>query len=375
MTENISFRRLWIRSKRHFSGQTILKPGLGGIADTYLRKNRTFIAVLTAVLIGFTGCSRNDTFRYDTPDEALVDYALFLKKVGGKKRVSTADLISLTMEWHTTGDSVRRCIARNATDAETDYSIRFAALNDSITVCMENMVDSRPRNYTDYLSVLSALNDVEKDAVSDSLIASVHRFYDKAGTAPVFAGNDRAVIRRYERILDDAIDKGFNSKQDVFRFLHDEDVAFRSFLNHLPTLGSFSLESISSKSKILTTRMFNLAAGHSPMFTKAEIVLILTIRQNRRVIQNSHKCLEDIRTLKLTDANQQTAYLWMILQPWIIIDDFSYFLLDKEQLELLESIAAETGKAPKKLPGSRFPIDVETLPSTLIKTRISYPDK
>ena len=284
-------------------------------------------------------------------------------------------MISLTKEWHTTGDSVRRCIDRNATDAETDYSIRFAALNDSISVCMENMVDSRPRSYTDYLSVLSALDDVEKDAVSDSLIASVHRFYDKAGTAPVFAGNDRAIIRRYERILDDAIDKGFNSKQDVFRFLHDEDVAFRSFLKHLPTLGGFSLESISSKSKLLTTRMFNLAAGHTPMFTKAEIVLILTIRQNRRVIQNSHKCLEDIRTLKLTDANQQTAYLWMILQPWIIIDEFSYSLLDQEQLELLESIAAETGKAPKKLPGSRFPIDVETLPSTLIKTRISYPDK
>ena len=95
----------------------------------------------------------------------------------------------------------------------------------------------------------------------------------------------------------------------------------------------------------------------------------------KRQIQNAYRCLEDLRTRKLADSSQQTAYLWMILQPWIILDEFSYSLLDKEQLRLLETIAGETGDALKKLPGSRFPIDVDALPSTLIKSRIAYPEE
>lgn len=375
MTEKTAFRHLKVCVKRHSSIHTGFPAEPRTTERQNYFKNRTFMAALFILLIGLSGCSNKASCRYDTPEAALEDYASLLDKVGKRKKVPTSDLIVLTKEWHTTGDSVLKCIDRDVSDTVNNRSIRFAILNDSITVAMEKLVDSRHRTFKDYLSVLSALNEVEKDSVSQVMITAVHRFYTKAGEVPVFAGDNKTIVRRYEHILDNALDEGFKSKQDVIRFLHDEDVAYRSFLDHLSTIGNLSLEGISSKSKLLTTRMFNLASGHSPMFQKAEIVLILTIRQNRRIIQNAYRCLEDLRIRKLADSSQQTAYLWMILQPWIILDEFSYSLLDKEQLRLLETIAGETGDALKKLPGSRFPIDVDALPSTLIKSRIAYPEE
>lgn len=376
MTEKTSFRHSLMCVNRHTDIHTASCLRADNKRPAHHRINRTLTAFMFILFIGLYGCSHGNTCRYDSPEEALADYAAFLKKIDGKKRVTTSDLIALTKEWHTLGDSVSSSINRCAMDSKVSYTDRFAVLGDSISSGMNGLVESRPRSFSDYLSVLSALNKIEKDSASLNIITSVHRFYDKAGAVPVHAGDARAVIRYYERILDTAIDSGFHSKQDVIRFLHDEDVAFRSFLIHLPELGDFSLESISSKSKILTARMFNLTSEHhAPLFSKTEIVLMLTIRQNRRVILNAHKCLEDLRTCKFTDSNQQTAYLWMILQPWIIIDGFSYSLLSEEQLDLLEAIAGETGNALKKLPDSRFPIDVDELPSTLIKTCILYPDK
>ena len=93
------------------------------------------------------------------------------------------------------------------------------------------------------------LNNVEMDSVSQKLVASVHLFYHDTGTAAPLKISAKEVIGKYNRLLDGSLAKGIRTKQDVIDFLRKEDVAFRSFLLHLPALsaGNISLEGITRK--------------------------------------------------------------------------------------------------------------------------------
>lgn len=63
----------------------------------------------------------------------------------------------------------------------------------------------------------------------------------------------------------------------------------------------------------------------------------------------------------------------MLLQPWVIMDDFSYTLLTPQQLADLKKLADETPLAMKKLKETHFPVDTDRLPALLIKSYLSYP--
>ena len=91
------------------------------------------------------------------------------------------------------------------------------------------------------------------------------------------------------------------------------------------------------------------------------------MRNNRRLLQNANTCVTDVHKLIFKDSNQATAYLWMLLQPWLSIDSFSYTLLSQEEKESLEKMAAEMPQALSKLEAGHFPIDLNDLPSLLMK--------
>lgn len=66
-------------------------------------------------------------------------------------------------------------------------------------------------------------------------------------------------------------------------------------------------------------------------------MLYLTMRYNRRIIQNAAACKEDIENGKQLDRIQRANYRYMLIQPFIAIDDYSTSVLTKEQKkELLE---------------------------------------
>ena len=116
--------------------------------------------------------------------------------------------------------------------------------------------------------------------------------------------------------------------------------------------------------------IINLSADEHPVFDKSEVVILLAMRNNRRLLQNAEACLESLHRLHRTDNGQATAYLWMILQLWISLDGFAYALMDEEQMRTMEKLAERTPKALTKLEGADFPLDAEGLPALLIKTFI-----
>ena len=332
-------------------------------------KNHTLIFILSFMVAWLTGCQSASNDSHNSVDDALASYNELFMAIKSKKAVDVEELISLVQEWRKLEATVSATMERDTT-AHADA--RHISLEDSIKIQMSRLIDNQTWDYSDYLAVVRELNEVEMDSVSQKLVASVHLFYHNAGTTASFKGSAKEVIGQYNQLLDSSLAKGIRTKQDAIDFLRKEDVAFRSFLLHLPALstGNISLDGITKKTGEIMHDIINLSADEHPVFDKSEVVILLAMRNNRRLLQNAEACLESLHRLHRTDNGQATAYLWMILQLWISLDGFAYALMDEEQMRTMEKLAERTPKALTKLEGADFPLDAEGLPALLIKTFI-----
>lgn len=331
--------------------------------------NHTLIFTLSFIAAWLTGCQPASNDSHNSVDDALDSYNKLFMAIKSKKAVGVEELISLVQEWRKLEATVSATMERDTT-AHADT--RHISLVDSIKIQMSRLIDNQTWDYSDYLSVVRELNEVEMDSVSQKLVASVHLFYHNAGTTASFKGSAKEVVGQYNRLLDSSLAKGIRTKQDAIDFLRKEDVAFRSFLIHLPTLsvGNIPLDGITKKTGEVVHGIISLSADEDPVFVKSEVVILLAMRNNRRLLQNADASLESLYRLRRVDNGQATAYLWMILQPWISLDGFAYALMNEEQMRTMEKLAERTPKALAKLEGADFPLDADGLPTLLIKTFI-----
>lgn len=337
---------------------------------------RQIAALLPAVVLALSvyGCKGDapKTESFPGADDALAGYGAFLHSIPEHKAFSTTELVSSVREWKTLDDSV--CAAMFRDSVHTDRAAvdsAYYSLRDSITGKLASLVDGRKRSLRDYLDFAMAVNRPGLDSLSMQFMMSAHRFYASMDSVPVFSLDNVSTIRRYEDILDDAARRGFRDKRDLFMFLRNEDRAFRSFLGHLPTLGDIPLAKVRDGSSALMKEMIGLCQGDTPPFSTSEIVILLTMRNNRRLLQNALQCVNDINNRKVRGGDQAAAYLWMLLQPWISFDGFALSLMSDAQVGVMQVLATETPRCIDKLGNPKFPIDTDELPSLLIKTTIT----
>ena len=332
-------------------------------------KNHTLIFTLSFMATLLASCQPASNDSPGSVGDALASYNELFTAIKSKKAVNVEELISLVQKWRELEAAVSATL-ENDTTAHADA--RHISLGDSIKIQMSRLIDIRTWSYSDYLVVVRELNDIEMDSVSQKLAVSVHLFYHDVGTAAPLKGSAKEVIDKYNRLLDGSLAKGIRTKHDAIDFLRKEDVAFRSFLHHLSTLstGNIPLDGITKKTGEVMHGIISLSADEHPVFGKSEVVILLAMRNNRRLLQNAEACVESLHRLRRVSNGQATAYLWMILQPWISLDGFAYALMDEEQMRTMEKLAEMTPKALDKLEESDLPLDADGLPALLVKTFI-----
>lgn len=319
--------------------------------------------ILIAVLL-LTGCSHDTRQGKDCNNRQEVlldDYKSFYRTLQKKQTATTADLIAIIK---------KRNAIENVLFALDNIDSTSFSFRDSIDNAIFHLVDSNKRTLKDYLDITNETNGVQQDTLSRKLMASAHRFYNSLDSIPIFKLSNTGTVKTYERILNDAIQKGFKNKTDILTFLRKEDRVFRSFLVHLSTLGNIQLTKVQENSAAVMKQMIKLTEEESPLLTTDESIILLTIRNNRRLLQNSIQCINDIQNNKVKGSEQETAYSWMLLQPWVSFDKLSFALMDEEQMKTCHVLAEETQKCTDKLTKTAFSIDEDKLSSILIKTII-----
>ncbi|MCS2946989.1 hypothetical protein NXX54_00770 [Bacteroides sp. BFG-638] len=333
--------------------------------------NHTHFLLILISLLYLSGCSSKGNHHFQDSNEAVHAYSNLLHQIRLHDKASTDLIIDLVNEWQTLSDSVFACINRDSINNKNYHTkSAYRIINDSIILELERLIDSNPRIFKDYYHVLNKLSGPELPEEVRGLVASAHLFFHSMDSITIRQVDKRHTILFYENTLDSALSHNIRSKQDILHFLKAEDIAFRLFLGHLSSWGDMSLNHIKVKTEAQTKNIFEATARNQAIMSKSEIVILMTMRNNRRLLQNANTCVTDVHKLSFKDSNQATAYLWMLLQPWLSIDGFSYTLLSQEEKESLEKLAAEMPQAFRQLESGRFPIDLNELPSLLMKAYI-----
>ena len=166
--------------------------------------------------------------------------------------------------------------------------------------------------------------DTYKEAIS---------FFERLDKQDVFPSL-KETLGAYYYLLDKA--KPFKTEEQVIEFISKEDKCFRSLMMHLNEVSNDHLQQLTDATSKVYDGLYD-SVGKKADDVNDRTMLYLTMRYNRRIIQNAAACKEDIENGKQLDRIQRANYRYMLIQPFIAIDDYSTSVLTKEQKkELLE---------------------------------------
>ena len=78
-----------------------------------------------------------------------------------------------------------------------------------------------------------------------------------------------------------------------------------------------------------------------------DVVVYMSMRTVRRLLQNSVECVNNINSLEMRNKAQGNAYIWMIIQPFISIDQFSLATMTPQERSKFEYIISNLPKSKR----------------------------
>ena len=328
--------------------------------------------IISSSFIG-ASCSSDNRTNGEGGDtrQALSIYRGFLDKVNAFNEKETAKLVDLCRRWYALRDSVAASLPHDSIvmhgyPAEQG---EFININDSIASRIAMIVRSNDYTLTDYLNFRFALGYIPHEEKYRPYIKSGHDFFANLDFVNPYQGNCKTTIDRYESFLNNTLKKGISTQKELESFICVEDRNFRTSLKFLHDLGDNSLERVNEMTKEIIGRVSLNLIDSCDAFNREKALVLMVMRSNRRLTANAWQCAKDIQEGKLKEEEKlYAAYFWMLLNPFIYIDDIAVCLMSEElkaryyrlaslMPELMESIS-------KRLPVGRF--SLEELPKELI---------
>lgn len=340
------------------------------------RFSATSLATTFAILFAtcfITSCSSGKKkLHFKSSSDALNEYRAYLSSLKGEKDYSIEKITSSLKEWRVIDDSVLNYVSKDTIRKAHFYPIQdYKKIHDSIQVEYLRLASSKPRNYKDVVFFKSQVLDSCMFAKVRRGAEPIMPFFSLLDKQSLYKGNKEKMLTAFREFLERTETNGIHTKAQFLSFLQVEDVLFRSFLNHLYDMNDVSVSSITQSTEHICKQVMHRAG--TEMISSEDAMIYMTLRSNRRLLLNAEICSTDIRTGKVKTIAQQTAYFWMVLQPFISIDDFGMAVLSVEQKKQFEKLASDAPQVIKMLT-KNLNMESETtdnLPNLFIKLYIS----
>ena len=303
--------------------------------------------------------------------QALSIYKGFLDEVNAFNEKETAKLVDLCRRWYALRDSVAASLPHDSIVMHGYLAGQgeFININDSIASRIAMIVRSNDYTLTDYLNFRFALGYIPHEEKYRPYIKPGHDFFANLDFVNPYQGNCRTTIDRYESFLNNTLKKGISTQKELESFICVEDRNFKTSLKFLHNLGDNSLERVNEMTKEIIGRVSMNLIDSCDAFNREKALVLMVMRSNRRLTANAWQCAKDIQEGRLKEEEElYAAYFWMLLNPFIYIDDIAVCLMSEElkaQYYRLAALMPELMEPiSKRLPVGRF--SLEELPKELI---------
>lgn len=318
-----------------------------------------------------TSCEKHPAFK--TSIEAIEACKKELDNLSSKTSVDTKELVKLTNEWIEIRDSSYSVFAKDPTmTIKSDKSYAYFMLSDSIRKKLEELAVSKDRTLEDvmYLKLNTA---AERNKVSNSkTYQEAVDFYESLDDMSIYTSLAKT-LQEYDLLLKNT---GILKKENqLLEFIKTEDRCYRSLMANLSQVTQTQLEKLTNRTaRIISVLYANIGKKNNEANDKA--MLYLTMRFNRRIVQNMVACREDIAKEKKLNNTQRANYRWMLIQSYMGLDSYSIAALTEKQRKTMLNITKELPVLLTKLDGGKLTKETknilsQTLSQYFLKTHMS----
>ena len=314
---------------------------------TYIKSISGFLCMAFALLLtaSSTSCT-NDKFGFSSPEDAIGTYREHLNLLRNTKTSNTKDFGILICKWKETKDTIVNylrkdsILIKNERVAQSLYSI-----HDSIKNEMLRLSETWRYGYSDVLTLKEQTSSFKEDKEIQEAVKEAEPFFDSLSDTPISQSDKNSILKRYRYFLVMANKRTISNKKDMLDFIKQEDFFFRSFLAHLSEMSNEPLSDITKETDAICRKIF--IASREGKIAPKDAMIYMSMRTGRRLLQNAVVCVNDINQMDITDKAQGNAYLWMIIQPFISIDQFTLATLTPEEKNNFNYVIAQIPKSKK----------------------------
>lgn len=266
------------------------------------------LSAITLAILLLASCSKNASeLSFHDAREALDAQKVFLSRMKSDKDLSMEHLADKMSKWRTLEDSVSACLIRDTIKKAHSFPMEeFSNVHDSIRDEFMRIATAKRRTFKDVLLLKMNASPYKGKKDTDSLSLVASKFFESMDTIPLYKGDKTRILTTYHFFLEKVKKEGIANKSQFLAFLKTEDRLFRTFLSHLYEMSDVSVSHITSGTEDVckmiaqSSRKGNLPAR--------DAVTYMAVRTNRRIIANAQTCVADIKSGKVTSAEQRTAY-------------------------------------------------------------------
>ena len=305
-------------------------------------------AILIAIAV-FTSCKESENRAKNmSGKDAVSCYKDFLEEIKGTETPLSEDLPFIMKKWRNICDSVQQCIKRDTVVLpHTNHQATFEIIHDSIKSEFYRLILSKERSYKDILLMKEAASSYSADSSILATAEAAKPFFSSLNHVPGHEISTKEILKSYRSFLERQLSEGIHSKEGLLEYIKEEDRHFRSFLSCLHELGNESITDITRNTEQCCMSVSRSVAQGK--LDELDALVYITMRTNRRLIQNAQVCIDDIYSGRIKTQEQARAYIWMILQVYSSIDGFGLSLLSQSDKAALLKVAEENPTVIEKL--------------------------
>lgn len=310
---------------------------------SYFKDGRR-LSILSAIILAIlllASCTKDGSnLSFHNTKEALDAQKEFLSSMKSNQDLAMEHLADKISKWRILEDSVSACLMRDTIKKAHSFPMEdFSNVHDSIRDEFMRIATAKRRTLKDVLLLKMKATPYKGMKETDSLSIVASRFFECLDSLPEYKGDKTRILTTYHFFLEKVKKEGIANQSQFLAFLKTEDRLFRTFLSHLHEMSDVSVSHITSGTEDVC-KMIAQSSRKGNLPTR-DAVAYMAARTSRRIIANAQTCIADIKSGKVTSAEQRTAYFWMILQPFLSIDDFGIAMLSENQRKELVQLTID----------------------------------
>lgn len=302
-----------------------------------------------------TSCGSSDSEAnksYTRIEDAWADGSKMLSELRAEKDMTVNKTSLYIIRWNALRDSAAMTAARDTASAIKPLNDGFSELySAAFELVMDKKMGERKWGFADYLAIREKVISAEypKAKVDEDCMS----FIETLDSAKVAKVSPKQMITDYLSMIDKFARNGVNNIDELKAYLRQEDIHFRRFLACLSEVQGEQITPITQATEMLSKKITE--SVHKGKMNENQTLLLMSMRSNRRLIQNAKQCISDLKNgkVKSGDSQKKAAYMWMTIQPLVAMDDYDVCQLSKEQKQDLNDIAnyLDAQKKEQSLPG------------------------